>query len=69
MKHGGGFESALQDLIYCAGTVSLTGFPMVWFQDKDFLWQINIMMEDILSKIKNTMDRVGDHAPARNRYF
>ena len=26
-------------------------------------------MKDILSKLKNIMDQVRDHAPARNRYF
>ena len=44
-------------------------FLIVWFQDKNFLWQINIMMKDILSKLKNVMDRVGDRAPARDKYF
>lgn len=27
------------------------------------------MMKDILSKLKSVMDRVGDSAPARNKYF
>ena len=42
---------------------------MVWFQDKNFLWQINIIIKDVLSKLKNVMDQVGDCVPARNKYF
>jgi len=68
-KRGSRFGLVLQDLVYCAGTVSLDGFLMVWFQDKNFLWQINIILKDILLKLKNFMDRVRDRSPARNKYF